>query len=72
MINGQTKAAITQVEQLTDFISTWDYVASLQIPRKWFAAVNCKGCVYAIGGQSVDDESTRLKSVEKYDADANK
>ena len=66
------KQVLSSVEQLPDLASTWEYVASLQTPRKWLAAVNCKDCDYAIAGQSGDDKDTRLKSVEKYDADANK
>ena len=66
------KQPFSSVERLTDLTSTGDYIASLQNRRKWLAAVNCKGCVYAIGGQSGDGNDTRLKSVEKYDADANK
>ena len=67
-----SKQVLSSVERLTDLTSTWEYVASLQTSRHYFSAVNCKGCVYAIGGQSGEDDDTRLKSVEKYDADANK
>ena len=67
-----SKQVLSSVERLTDLTSTWEYVASLQTPRKRLASVNCKDCVYAIGGQSGEDKDTRLKSVEKYDADANK
>ena len=36
------------------------------------SAVNCRGVIYAIGGQSGDDNETTLKSVERFDPDANK
>ena len=43
----------------------------MQTPRYWFAAVNCNGVVYAIGGRSGIKSSTTLRSVEKYDCAEN-
>ena len=43
----------------------------MQTSRRWFAAVNCDGMIYAISGQARDDDSTTPKIVEKVDSATN-
>ena len=62
---------LASVERLCDLKGSWEIVQPMQTPRRWFAAVNCNGIIYAIGGQSGHDDSTRMKSVEKYEASVN-
>ena len=62
------RLSLNSVVRLEDFQGQWEDVKSTQNPRCMFAAVNCDGKVYAIGGVS---HRTTLKSVERYDADAN-
>ena len=38
-----------------------------QTPRRWLPAVKCNGVMYGIGGNSGRDNSTTLKTLEKYD-----
>ena len=38
-------------------------------PRRFYSAVSCNGCIYALGGIYA---ARRLKSVEKYDLTINK
>ena len=42
----------------------------MQMPRIWFAAVNCRGVIYAIGGRC--GKNTITNTVERYDAGENK
>ena len=60
------------VERLDDLKGEWINIEPMQTPRNGVAAVNCDGVVYAIGGRAGEDYSTTLKTVEKYDASANK
>ena len=58
-------------ERLSDLDGEWQNIQPMQTPRRWFAAVNCNGVVYVIGGQSGKENSSTLKSVEKYDSAEN-
>ena len=60
------------VERLADLKGKWISIEPMQTPRTDLAAVNCDGVVYAIGGHFGNDDSTKLKSVEKYDSSAKK
>ena len=64
---------LSSVEHLSDLKSQWEFVKPMLTPRMWFAAVNCKGIVFAIGGmsKSYNDTST-LNSVEKYNFEEDK
>ena len=63
---------LSPAERLADLIATsWENIKPMQTPRRWLAAVNCDGEIYAIGGQYGDANTTRLKSVEKYDSATN-
>ena len=62
---------LSSVERLRDLNAAWEFVRPMQTPRRWFAAVDCNGEIYAIGGRSGDDISQRIKSVEKYNAQTN-
>ena len=63
---------LSSVERLSDLSATsWKNIKPMQTPRKWFAAVNCDGEIYAFGGQNGNEDTTRLKTVEKYDSAAN-
>jgi len=61
----------SSVEQLDNWNGDWKFVAPMMTPRICFAAVNCNGVVYAIGGQSGFLPTSTMKSVEKYDINAN-
>ena len=58
---------LSSVECISDLKAEWKYIASMNEPRRWLAAVNCNDVIYAIGGQSGDGLDKILKSVEKYD-----
>ena len=62
---------LSSVEHLVNLKSQWEFVESMLTPRKWFAAVNYKEMIYAIGGLSDIGKNTTLKSVEKYNPDEN-
>ena len=62
---------LASAERLTHLDGEWQNVQPMQTPRGWFAAVNYNGVVYAIGGQSGEEKSNRLKSVKKYDSAKN-
>ena len=55
------------VEELLLKDGKWKFVEPMQKPRMNFAAVNCEGKIFAIGGQSSTKQS--MKSVEKFDAE---
>ena len=61
---------LSSVEMLSDVNGIWRHVQSMQTPRSEFAAVNCMGTIYAIGG--CNSEHNSMKSVEKYDSTLNK
>ena len=63
---------LSSVEMLADLNGTWQNIQPMQRPRRKFAAVNCNGVVYAIGGYGEIFWTRHLKSVEKYDRDANR
>ena len=62
---------MASAERLTHLNGKWQNIQPMQSPRRWFAAVNCNGVVYATGGQSEKENSTTLKNVEKYDSAQN-
>ena len=62
---------LSSAERLTHLDGEWQNIQPMQTPRRWFAAVYCNEVVYAIGGQSGKENSTALKSVEKYDSAEN-
>ena len=63
---------LSSVERLSDLRATsWENIKPMQTPRRWFAAVNCDGEIYALGGQHGDAYTTRLKSAEKDDSATN-
>ena len=66
--NRDDYECLPSAERLTDLDGKWQNIQPMQEPRRWLAAVNCNGVVYAIGGQSGKENSTRLKTVEKYDS----
>ena len=55
-------SSISSVERLDDLNGQWREVQPMNTPRHLFAAVACRGFVYAIGGYS----TKREKTVEKY------
>ena len=56
----------TSVEKLTSLDEKWKNASSMNVSRAFFAAVNCNGAVYAIGGrQEHKDAVIILDSVEK-------
>ena len=57
---------LSSVERTGTLKMPWQVIQSMQIPRKWFSAVNCSGIVYAIGGTT--NEGITTSAVEKYDA----
>ena len=58
---------LSSVECISDLKAEWKYIASMNEPRCWLAAVNCNDAIYAIGGQSDDENDKMRKTVEKYD-----
>ena len=63
------EAYTSSVHRISSLTATaWEEVKSMQTPRRWLAAVTCKGEIYAIGGKSGENKDTTLKSVEKYDS----
>ena len=64
---------LISAEKLNHFDGEWQSIQPMQTPiRKWLAAVNCDGVVYAIGGESgTGANTTKIKSVEKYDSARN-
>ena len=69
--NKDSDEYLASAERLTHLNGKWQNIQPMQTPRRWFAAVNCNEVVYAIGGQSGKENSTRLKSVEKYNSAQN-
>ena len=65
------RSMLSSVERLSNLKRKWIDIESMQTPRGYVAAVNCDGVVYAIGGKSGKNDSTTLKTVEKYDSTAN-
>ena len=64
---------LSSVERLSNLTAaSWENIKPMQTPRRWLAAVNCDGEIYAIGGQAAYDNSTTMKSVEKYDFAVNR
>ena len=66
---------LSSVEMLKQLKGTWQKIQPMRTTRCLFAAVNCNGEVYAIGGYGKNffsECSECLKSVEKYDFDANR
>ena len=63
---------LSSVERLSDLKAEWVNIEPILTPRAGLAAVNCDGVVYAIGGRSGYDNSTTLKTVERYDSSAKK
>ena len=63
---------LSSVERLKSIKGDWEDSPPMLQPRKWLAAVGCNNVVYAIGGQSKEDGSTRTNTVEKFDPDENK
>ena len=59
--------SVERLDVSNAFTCSWEFVASMQTERSWFAAACCNNVIYAIGGK--DKYSKRLKSVEKYVAD---
>ena len=66
--NTDDNEYLSSAERLTHLDGEWQNIEPMQTPRRWFAAVNCIGVVYAIGGKSGKENLVRLKSVEKYDS----
>ena len=62
---------LSSVERLRDLSGQWEYIQPMQTPRYAFAAVNCNGFIYAIGGTADNFFSFSLKSVERYDSVSN-
>ena len=58
---------LSSVQCISDLKTEWKYIASMNEPRRWLAAVSCDDAIYAIGGKSGDGNDKMLKSVEKYD-----
>ena len=63
---------LPSVERLGDLKGKWNNIEPMQTPRGYVAAVNCDEEIYAIGGKSGKNDSTALKTVEKYDSSADK
>ena len=57
---------LSSVERLSEVKSVWEDVQSMQLPRKWFAAVNCNGIMFAIGEVSSEESASTTETVEKY------
>ena len=53
------------MERLQSLNGEWEPAPSMLTARDWFAAVNCDGCIYVIGG--VYEYYQTLKTVEKFD-----
>ena len=62
------KQPLFSMEKLSDFDGEWEAEESINEPSAWFAAVNCEGEIYAIGGcrENSGEKDIALKSVEKY------
>ena len=65
------KKLLSSVEILSDLKSKWKHVNLIQAPRDCLAAVNYKGFLYVIKGQSNCKSNSSLKSEEKYNPVAN-
>ena len=61
-LGGWYYKPLSSVEKLGNLKGKWINIASMQTQRRWVAAVNCDGVVYAIGGRSGKDISTTLKN----------
>ena len=59
---------LSSVEKLSDFDGEWKTVTPMNVPRASFAAVCCRGEIYAIGGWNKSDDGNKIptSSVEKY------
>jgi N-acetylneuraminic acid mutarotase len=66
---SQNKFCLKSVEVYNPLTDHWDYVASLNIPRRALTAVTLPDGIYAIGGY---DGINYLNSVEKFDEMKNK
>ena len=63
-VGGRHDGRPRSEERLDNVGGIWNKIRRMTIPRKVFAAVNCNGFIYCIGGAS-GFEATR--TVEKYD-----
>ena len=72
-IGGQNEnlESLFCVERLESLNGQWEFVAPMLARRSGVAGVSLNGYIYAMGGQSEDDNKSGQKTVERYDPNLN-
>ena len=64
---GGLNECSASVQRISNLQRNWEEIASMQIPRKWFAAVICNKTIFAIGGQTDSKQNKLTNTVEQFD-----